>query len=147
MILFRSLPRKPVLWTFPAIVCCWILVAGCSDTGSSEGSIEICGKTLLKSPFVPRLYDASTHSVMITTTDAAPVAYVKIAAGCDTGATISISPSEGNIVAQVNAQDGRPVAVGINPKAPKLTAIIDHDARTVTVTVLSDNSQPAPKSS
>lgn len=82
------------------------------------------------------LTDASTRSHVDGALTSQDAAFIKLAAGCDTGARVTFEPADRvRLIAKATAQDGQLVAVGVTSPVAATAHITRADGSTATVTI------------
>lgn len=108
---------RSVGWTKPLFVMLLLLLAPAACSSSSERSsaaplLKVCGKTLSSSPNGPVLFDVAGRSIGLPYLTPGGRIYLRVAAGCEHGATFQIDPAgAASVAAEADARDHLPVAV------------------------------------
>lgn len=80
------------------------------------GPTVVCGQVISTAPEGVVVHDASSADVTIGTGSVGAYVYVRVAAGCEHGAAVTVDPSAAaSVVRTATAADGKPAAVVLNP--------------------------------
>ncbi len=111
------------------------LISACGMT-SAAPPLTICGQTLYSGANGPVVTDATTQARVEGLLTADNAVFIRLAPGCDVGASITIEPAaSGTVVAKATARQGGLIAVEIRPSSRGTVTVTRADRTTSVVTI------------